>query len=114
MKKYKTSFHKFIILGSSLLNGQDVYQIKVRNTTSFFKMTLDEILSDTHLLFGLPSAQSCSIAIDVCHNISSNYNMNHKIEIAQEAAWHTVNLTEFSDYSLIILGYGEKSRRKCR
>ncbi len=107
-KKHKEHHHKFIVLESSLINREDVYHIKVRNTQSFFRVTLDEILSDTHLLFGLPSAQSCSIAIDACHYASSHHNISNKIELAAQAAWRAINSTEYSDYSLVIVGYGEK------
>lgn len=104
--------HQFIILNSSLRNGNDVYHVKTRNTKAFFRVTLDKMLSDTHLLFGLPPAQSCSIAIDAYYNASSDHNIYNKIELAQYAAWRVLASVEAKTYPFIILGYGEKSQIK--
>lgn len=113
--EHEFNHHKFIILESSLLNEEDIYHVKVRHTQSFFKLSLEEILSDTHLLFNLPPEQSCSIAMDACQAGKSNNVVSNKADLAQEAALRSLNTESTNkEHSLTIIGYGEKSVIKFR
>ncbi len=64
------------------------------------------------VLFCLPSAQSCSLAIDACHHAASNNSILKQLRIVQQSAWRALYSTEAKDYPFIIMGYGEKSEIK--